>query len=273
MVSYNFELIPEKKIGALNLDRGFQYGDGLFETMICENGQILFLEDHLERLRKGLKALRITPPKSLNKETIISEVRSLAEADGLGDHIRVKLTTWRKEGGLYTPISNEANVMITVKPVQQQTDENYFIKTDFCETSTVAYSAVSFCKTLSSMSYVLAGIEKKEKEVDDLIICNTEGYVAEFISSNIFWIKDDKVYTPKLETGCVAGISRKNIIKVLENHGYKVKKVLARKYDLTYADVILSTNIAGVKIVKELEGRTYNSPRAWRTLFLKAYDL
>ncbi|GAA4841374.1 aminotransferase class IV [Algivirga pacifica] len=270
-VNYNFELLEKKKVTIPIEDRGFAYGDGLFETIIMKNDRLQFAVDHLERLQKGMKVMGFDKDvEALNLEWLLKSCRQLKEKNKFEGDVRFKLMVWRRKGGLYTPTSQGFHVLLTARDFTPVTYEEG-VTVDFCERSFVQYSAISFAKTLSSMTYVLAGIEKKEKQVDDLVLMNSEGYLCEFISSALFWVKNDQIYTPRLQTGCVAGIARKNIIQTLEDLGYKVKKVMARKQDLLTADCILSANVAGVHIVKALEGRSYKSVSTWKRIFQKAY--
>ncbi|NLR90413.1 aminotransferase class IV [Flammeovirga agarivorans] len=274
MMSYillNNEIIKTSKAGVSITDRGLQYGDGIFETMITNNGNIRFLQDHLDRISKGAKELLFEVPENiLTTDYINEQVLQLKKKNNLPEECRIKLMLWRGEGGLYTPTSKECEFALIVDEYIP-TPPRCGLETDFAETVCVAASPVSFCKTLSSLTYTLAGIEKTKKSLDDVILLSQEGFIAETISGNIFWVKDNIIFTPKVSVGCVSGISRKNIIADLENKGYKVKRVLARKADLADADAVLSTNVTGVSTIKSIGETVYKSKNGWRQVFESVY--
>ncbi|MEH0155482.1 aminotransferase class IV [Limibacter armeniacum] len=269
VVFFNSKLIPEEQVLISYKDRSFQYGDGLFETMVFTKGKIRFIKDHLERLKKGMKALAIKGGKELTTDWLLSTVSLLVKENKLKGDARVKLQLWRKEGGLYTPTNGKFNLLVSVQDLKPA--ETTALQTDFAETTFVKHSVTSPFKTTSALTYVLAGIEKSEKERDDMILMNTEGYIAEMISSNIFWIKDDVVYTPKTAVGCVAGVARRNVITTLEASGYKVRKVMARKFELLQADFVFSVNTMGVKSVIQIGDAGFRQMDAWKVLMERAY--
>ncbi|ANQ49216.1 aminotransferase class IV [Flammeovirga yaeyamensis] len=267
----NKEIIKTNKTNLPITDRGFQFGDGLFETMITKDGNIRFLEDHLERISKGLKELQINVLDDLlTPEYIREQYKTLKKKNGIEGESRIKLIVWRSGGGLYTPLSKMGHVALLTQEYQQKR-ETKNLKVDFAETVNVAPTPVSSCKTLSSLTYTLAGLEKQKRKLDDVILLNNEGYLAETISGNLFWVKNKVVFTPKISVGCVSGISRKNIIADLESKGYKVKRVFARKADIIDADAVLTTNVTGVSLITQIGEHNYKCLDAWRKVFETVY--
>ncbi|OHX66136.1 aminotransferase class IV [Flammeovirga pacifica] len=267
----NKEIIKTNKSNLPITDRGFQFGDGLFETMITKDGNIRFLRDHLDRISKGLKELQINVLDDLlTVDFINDQFKILKKKNGIEKESRVKLIVWRSGGGLYTPLSKMGHVALLVQDYQPK-KEIHNLKVDFATTVQVAPNPVSSCKTLSSLTYTLAGLEKQKRKLDDLILISQEGYLAETISGNLFWIKNKVIFTPKISVGCVSGISRKNIIADLESKGYKVKRVFARKADLVDADAVLTTNVTGVSMITQIENQNYKCLDAWRKVFETVY--
>ncbi|AZQ61456.1 hypothetical protein EI427_04210 [Flammeovirga pectinis] len=271
-ILYNNEVTKSTKTPLSINDRGLQYGDGIFETMITYSGHIRFIKDHIDRLKRGAKELQLDlTDELLDPEYYFQVVKSLKKKNNIEGECRIKLMLWRKEGGLYTPSGTESNFMISIIPFEPKLETNA-LNVDFAESIKVPITPVSFCKTLSSLTYTFAGLEKKKRELDDLILFNYEGYVAETISGNVFWVKDKVIYTPKVCVGCVSGIGRKNIIVYLESKGYKVRKVTARKVDLLDADALLTANVTGVTMIKKVGEKHYKIIDAWRKLFEQAYQ-
>jgi 4-amino-4-deoxychorismate lyase len=166
------------------------------------------------------------------------------------------LQIWRKPGGLYTPEDNKFEMLLTVKPLGLLP---YVTKTaGFSEKVTLSHSFLSRHKTCNSLPYILAALEKEKRELNELVLLDNNGNVAECISSNIFWRKKNTFYTPSLETGCIAGVMRKNVIKILKGNGFEVKKVKAKKKSLLEADTIFSSNANGLFLIEKLEDKIFN---------------
>lgn len=242
-VIYNGNLIKQDEPFLNSENRAFYYGDGLFETMIFQNGKIIFLEDHLERLSRGLLALKINIPASLNFNAITLEIKKLVKSNNISEKARIKLVVWRKPGGLFTPESNTGDFLITAKELKPLVASPRTL--DFCKSVRLSFSPFSQFKTCSSLTYVLAGIELKERGLDDVILLDTDGNVAECLYSNIFWVKGKAYFTPSLETGCIEGIRRKNLINKLAASNIEVNIVKSKPHELLEADYIFLTNVAG----------------------------
>jgi branched-chain amino acid aminotransferase/4-amino-4-deoxychorismate lyase len=244
---YNFEEVTVNK-NVLNLqNRAFLYGDGLFETMICENGKIYFLKDHWLRLTEGCKVLKMILPDQLRPEYLTELVADTT------DDLRIRLQVWRKPGGLYTPQNNEAECCITIQPfvsVSNPVKE----KVIFITEPILHFSGLSRFKTCNSLPYVMAGIAKNEANVDDVILNDVFGNIAECSSSNIFWMKDNQLFTPHLQTGCIDGIMRKQVLLEASNSGITVTEGFFKKEDLiknvTFA---FTTNVTGIYQIKQIE--------------------
>jgi len=98
--------------------------------------------------------------------------------------------------------------------------------------------------------------------VDDLVLTDPEGHIAECIASNIFWIKGDNFYTPSLKSGCINGVMRRHIINRLRETGRIVSEDLYSTEELMQSDSIFLSNAAGVYPVKNIEGKKLQSPPA-----------
>lgn len=265
LISYNFKQIDEKLFSLPYQDRGFRYGDGLFETIIYQKQKIRFFKDHLKRLKSGMKALGYEGVNGLKKDLLEQQILQLIHKNKLDNKVRVKLHIWRKPGGLYRPDNNHFNVLITVKE-EPQYFEFKTLKLAFSKEVSLAYTPFSKFKTSNSLPYIAASIEREKRGFDDLVLCNRKGIVAECTSSNIFWVKNNRIITPSLKSGCIAGVARKNMIKKLLKAGYKVEKVMSKKSQLLEADSVFLTNVAGVMHVRSIEQHKYK-------LFEKAEEL
>lgn len=247
-VLYNFNLCPETELGLSPYNRAFQYGDGFFETIIIRNGKPSFLNLHWQRITEACKALRLNLPDLLNPEFLTNQLLQLLEANNLSKvpTVRVKFLLWRKPGGLYLPNNLETDCLIIAQPSithNWQTRQ----KVVFAETVHTQYSAWSGFKSIGSLTYILAAMERANKQADEIIITDTNGNLSECNSANLFWIKDNILFTPALSTGCKNGIIRRAFQLYYGQKGMDFREVLANKTDLIQADAVFSGNVTGLQ--------------------------
>lgn len=252
---FNRKLIDFSQFPFKETERAFNYGDGLFETIIVRRGEIRFLDYHLERLHKGLKILSING-NEITKEAIEMDIQTLFSKENYRRTIRVKIHVWRKPGGLYTPQNNTANILITVS---KQLDRPKTInKAEIAENITLSYSPISGLKTCNALPYILAGLEKKEKKLDEVIILDNNGNLSECSSSNLFWVKGNVIYTPSLSSGCVAGVMRRNILEQARLSKRNIEEVLEKPTTLLTANQVFCCNVTGIYTFKSIGTQTYN---------------
>jgi len=246
--------------------RGFQYGDGLFETIIVKNGEIFFLPYHLKRLKEGLKILDIQCPPILEKNLLENSIRSLLKINELKDHARLRLSVWRCPGGLYSPTDNQAHVLLTADVFTPPPPVHH--KVSFSQQVTLYPGPTSKFKTISAIPYVLTGIEKSKRNLDDLILLDHQGHISECSVSNLFWIINGQFFTPSLNTGCIAGVRRQHILNTLKNQDIPFKEVKVGKEALLQADYIFSCNVAGIYKIGNIDDHHFevNIPEKWMKL-------
>jgi branched-subunit amino acid aminotransferase/4-amino-4-deoxychorismate lyase len=254
-LSFNYTFIPEEEFRLPYTDRGFQYGDRLFETMIMRKGRITFLEDHISRLKNGMKHLGYQQYKNISGEVIETIAKKLAEKNFLSELARIKLIVWRKEGGKYTPHDNGFNILIATEPHITPVKKEWK-KVGFAETVKLFHTPISRYKC-HSLPYVLAGVEKNERQLEELILLDYYENIAECIASNIFWVKQGIFYTPKLNSGCIAGILRKNLLEFLEKKDIPCQKVMVGKVDLLLAENIFTCNVTGIYHILSIDNQEF----------------
>jgi len=265
LLSYNFKQIEDKDFVIPYNDRGFSYGDGLFETIIYNKQKIRFLKDHLKRLKQGMKAFGFEGIDGLKRDLLEQQILRLIYNNRLSGRLKVKIQVWRRLGGLYRPNNNHFNILISVK----EAPESFEFKTlrlAFSEKVFLTYSAFSRFKTSNSLPYIVASIEKEKRGYDDLVLCNNRGIISECTSSNIFWVKNNAVFTPSIKSGCIEGIARNKMVIKLRKSGFSVKKVMYKKKKLLDADSVFLTNANGLMHVKSLGNHKY-------TIFEKGEEL
>ncbi len=242
-------------------NRAFRYGDALFETMHGYATAVQFLDNHLRRLTNSMKVLKMEIPGYFNEDYFKNRVEGLLNKNRTFKGVRLRLTVFRKGGGLYTPESNEVSYLLESEPLEE---EKYVLNRrgliiDVYPDLQKPINILSNLKTTNSLFFILAGLYRKENELDDCIILNENGRITESQSSNIFIVKGFKAYTPGLKEGCLAGTMRLTVIQILNNSGYAVNADCSlTQGDLEDADEIFLTNaISGVRWVVAFRQRRY----------------
>jgi branched-chain amino acid aminotransferase len=236
-------------------ERALYYGDSLFETIRIFNSRIPFLNKHLERLFAGMDAIRFIKPKHWNFNFFEEEILKISPSNA-----RVRLTVWRKSGGKFLPENNEVHIQIDVFELTHSefSHQNNFIKIEKSQRVMLVCDHFSNLKTLNAPRYVAAAIEAKERNLDDVILPNMYGRVGECSSSNIFMVKKNKLITPSLSEGCVAGTMRETVIELAMKSSFVVIEKPITFAALKTADEIFMTNsIRGIVGVGECCGLVY----------------
>ncbi len=248
------KFIPLNKAKISVLDRGFLYGDGVFETMRFQNGRVFLLEKHIERLYKSLKLLNISLKiKPRNLEKIVYDL--LDRNKSKSAYIKV-IVTRGKTSGLLAPKGNEQpSLIIYTLPYKGISRKQ--IKACIAEISLNEESGIAGIKSLNYLSSILCVDQAKKKGFDDVIFLNTKGFVSEASSSNVFLVKRNVLFTPSLKSGCLAGVTRGEILRLAKRFlKNKAKECLIKKNELYKADEVFLTNsLVGVMPVVKIDNR------------------
>ena len=222
-------------------NRAFKYGDALFETIKVENLKVYFIEDHYFRLMASMRMLRMEIPMNFTLEFFENELIRTVEQHNLNS-ARVRLTVFRKEGGLYNPITNQVDYLIETTPLTSIIKENY--KIDLFKDFYIYSGILSTIKTTNKIINVLASIYASENEFDNCILVNEKKYVAEAINGNIFIVKGNLIKTPAIAEGCIKGIARKKIIEIIsKTKKYTLQETEISPFELQKADEVFITNV------------------------------
>ncbi len=259
----NGDFIPENKPALTIKNRAFRFGDAAFETSRYHKGIPLFLSDHYARLIKGMDILKMNTESFISQEKLSEQIVSLITKNRIFKDARIRFTVFRNNGGLYTPETNDVSYTIEASPLE---GELYTYNTKgvlagvFDQYHKTSQPLFGF-KNANSLIYILAGIYKQENGLDDCLIMNDKGKIIEAISSNLFLIKDNTVFTPSLASGCVDGIMRKQVIKTATSLGMQVKETPGTSLsELLEADEVFLTNaIQGINRVVGIHQKRYYS--------------
>ncbi len=231
-------------------DRGFNYGDGLFETIAVFRGEPVFLRQHLNRLAEGCRRLGIPPP---DPDILADEVRRVA--GGAGKRV-VKIIVTRGSGGRgYRPPENPAPHRVVAGLDWPQRPPEWWrdgVAVRICRTPLGCNPALAGLKQLGRLEQVTAAAELADGEAEGLMI-GPAGQVVEGTMSNLFLVQDGTVHTPEL-SGCgVAGIVRGEILARCAELGIGTQERVVVPAELFQAEEIFLTNsLIGIWPVRRL---------------------
>ncbi|MFT6966394.1 MAG: branched-subunit amino acid aminotransferase/4-amino-4-deoxychorismate lyase [Marivirga sp.] len=255
MINYKGKLLARESLQFQAINRGLAFGDGLFETIMVSESTIPLLDLHWNRLSVGLNTLCINSP--FTKITLLEYIQNLiiAKKERAGTY-RVKLIIWRSGGGKYSPESNDADFIIEANAIE--VSQTTTIAHCFTSKKVTLYKTLySHLKTISALQYVIASQEKKQRGVEELLIKNHEGMLAEATAGNIFIYDHDECcfYTPPLESACINGVMRKHILNGLQNEGKSVTERAIAPDEVIGNVSLFLTNVAGIRQVLNFENR------------------
>ncbi|HET8839476.1 MAG TPA: aminotransferase class IV [Flavobacteriaceae bacterium] len=247
MINLNGKIFPagEAKLSIEN--RGYQYGDALFETIRAIHGKIVFWEDHYFRLMASMRILRMEIPMEFSPEFLENEILNLIEANELKDKpVKIKLNVHRNPGGLYKPETRKIGYMIRVweldspfyilnnEPYQVELFKDYFVNSGLLST----------LKTNNKILHVLGSIFAQENGFSNCILLNEKKMVTEALNGNLFLVQGKKIKTPPLSEGCLNGIIRKKLLEILQKlPEYIVEEKVISPFELQKADELFLTNV------------------------------
>lgn len=262
VVSYNGVFYPAGQPLLTADNRGFRYGDGLFETMFVQEGRIRLGEYHFDRLLSGMALLDFEIPPFF-AEKLTKEILAVCEANGHSATLaaRVRLVVFRGESSFLGPPDHFPNYIIQSwpLPIVHGPGESGLV-IDIFPDGRKACDALSNLKSNNYLLYILAAHYAKKQGLDDCLVLNSQSRVADSTIANLFYIRQGQFYTPSLSEGPVAGIMRRHLLEALPQAGYIVHEQPVTPEDLLTADEIFLTNaLKGISPVRSLRGRAYSN--------------
>jgi aminodeoxychorismate lyase len=262
-ISYNGTCIPARDFGIAPSNRSFRYGDGVFETIRVEDGHMLWADRHYQRLRRSAAILQMILPEPFRLETMQEQVLELVQHNHPGGGaVRIRFSLYRNDGGLYTPASNRASYIIESEALPEAgyrfADKG--LQVDIFPDLGKPLGTISNLKTSSALMFVMASLYKTRENLDDCLILNHRGAIAEATSSNVFLVRGQELLTPGLDQDCVDGVMRSVILELAASNGLKVRETALALNHLEQADEVFLTNtIQGISWVRRFRHVTYKN--------------
>jgi len=240
-------------------NHSYRYGDGLFETMKMVNGKIELIKFHFERLFYSMQVLGFRVPVLFSENEIIKQINLLAEKNNCARLARIRLSVSRGEGGI-NDCDDELQYTIECFAADEninRLNENGFI-IDIFPDAVKSCDKFSNLKSATYLHYVMAARFAKENKLNDALVLNQHNRICEASIANLFWIKNEIIYTPPLSDGCVMGTMRKYLLHKLPVAGFAVRESICTAEDLQDADELFLTNaVYGMRWVKEFRDKSY----------------
>lgn len=246
MINFNGTIVDGTNIISIN-NRGYVYGDALFETIKISAGNILFWEDHYFRLMASMRIMRMEIPMNFTMDFLENEIFKTLETNNFQEiSARVKLLVHRNEGGLYSPDTNNISFIIIAKhlpnPLYSINESMYEV--DIFKDYFISPDLLSTLKTNNKALNVIGSIYAKENNLQNCLLLNTDKQVIEALNGNIFLVKSNIIKTSPILNGCLKGIMRKQIIDIIKIFPeYTLEESSISPFELQQADELFLTNV------------------------------
>lgn len=241
-------------------NRSFRYGDGCFETMKVYQGQLLLADLHFERLIASLHLLHFHIPAHFTKDYFTGLIRELCRLNSVSELARVRLTVWRAGTGLYDPVDHTPHFIIQCWELPEHIFElnSAGLVLDVFPDAVKSCDKIANVKSNNCLPYVLAALYAKQHQVNETVLLNQHGRVADTSIANIFIVRNNHVYTPPLTEGGVCGVMRKYLLQ--KEFPFRISEQPLTVKDLQTADEIFLTNaIFGVRWVGRFRNSSYGN--------------
>lgn len=263
MTNFNGTISDKEQLLSIK-NRGYAYGDTLFETIKVSHGKLFFWEDHYFRLMASMRIMRMEIPMNFTMEFLEEQIQNTLKASNLDKaSARVKLSVHRNEGGLYLPSTNEVSFIISAKQIEE---DFYIVKSDFYEVDLfkdyyVSPTLLSTLKTNSKALNVVGSIYAKENNLNNCLLLNTNKHVIEALNGNVFLVNGNLIKTPPISDGCLKGVMRKQIIDLLKtSKDYEFVEDSISPFELQKADEIFITNvIVGIQPITKYRKKLFTT--------------
>jgi branched-chain amino acid aminotransferase len=272
----NGKYSSEKTATVSVFDHGLLYGDGIFEGIRAYNGRVFKLKEHIDRLFDSAKAILLTIP--ISHEAMMMAVVDTFRKNNIKDgYARLMVTRGSGTLGLNPRSCREPQVIIIADKIQLYPPDHYTRGLDIVTVPTTRNHSNSVNPAIKSLNYlnnILAKIEANNAGVEEAIMLNTAGFVAECTGDNVFIMKNGELFTPTLSSGALYGITRNVVMDLARTAGITVREIQMTRYDLFVADECFLTGTGAELIpVVKIDGRVTGTGKPGKVtkLLVKLY--
>jgi len=241
-------------------NRGLRYGDGLFETLLYKNGELVLKDLHMARLWKGLTLLQFELPRLFTQGYVLRNIEVLVKKNG-HQSARVRLQVLRGDGGVFDTEKMAPQFIIESWDLPAHAGElnSNGLELTIYSDATKTCDSFSGLKHCNYLPYAMAAIYAKKNQCNEAILLNQYSRVCDASTANIFVIKDNVIYTPAADEGCIAGTRREFYLGALPQLGYVMQASSITVQQLSEADELFVSNaIHPLRWVSGLEELRYD---------------
>lgn len=246
------------------LDRGFLYGDSVFETLRTYGKRLFALDEHVERLSNSARQVFIPLPLAEGELQALLE-RTVAESSYSECYVRVMVTRGRAALGLDPKSAVEPRLVIILAQLVPPPEQDYRegIRAISFQTSRIAdHTSASGAKLGNYLVAVLAQKKASEADAKEALIVSASGEVIEGATSNLFWIKDDVLATVPVGAGILPGITRAHLLRLAPGLGWTISFEVPRLSELLESRaVFISSSIRELVSVVAIDGQAVGDGR------------
>ncbi|MBS83228.1 MAG: aminodeoxychorismate lyase [Gammaproteobacteria bacterium] len=261
MSKTSINIFVNKKTVSSN-DRGFNFGDGLFETILVQEGRPLFLQEHIQRLHKGCNILGLSKPS----ETIIKKNIILSIGKAKNCVIKIIYTRGNSEYGYKINNNSSPNLYFFKRIKRNKFNFNKDKKLGISNYILKPNAYLSKIKHLNRLDQIMISKElENHSRFCDMIAVDENNHIIECISSNVFFVTlkrnlNPVFYTPIIKSTGIEGIMRNKVISYLRNKKFevKIKDILLNKIHL-YDACFITNSINGITFISQIKKTKFSS--------------
>lgn len=260
-VSVNGKIVDAGKPVLMADNRGYRYADGLFETMKMINGKIILEKLHFERLMNGLRLLKIKDHSSLTAKKLGTDILKLSKKNKCEKLARIRLSVFRGHGGPHDR-NEDPGWLIECRPADVSINQinKKGLVIDLYTAMQKTCDEFSNLKSANFLPYTMAAQFAKVQKLDDCLVGNIKGQIADATIANVFLVKNKLVITPALTEGCVNGVMRRYLVEKLKNSDLEIREGVVTKNDLeTFDEVFLTNAMYGMRWVRQFRDKKYGN--------------
>jgi branched-chain amino acid aminotransferase len=262
MINYNGSIQDTSNYSIEN-NRGFLFGDAIFETIKVNGTKILFLEEHYLRLMASMRICRMEIPMNFTMEFMEEEILKLIALQANTVSNRIRFSVFRNAEGFYHPTSNDVQFIITCSELAS--DSYVFSSTTYevelFKDFHISKHLLATLKTNNKMINVVASIFAKENGFENCLLINEGKNVVEATNGTIFMKMGNQIITPPTSDGCLNGIMRKQVIAIVAKmEGIEMIEKSISPFDLQKADELFISNvITGIQPITKYRKKEFTS--------------
>ncbi len=260
-VNLNGKIIAENEPLFTSQNRAFRYGDGLFESFRAFGQEIPFFKAHFNRLLSGMKLLQMDMPITFTETFIFNEIQHLLRVNKFFKSAVIRFSVFRNDGGKFLPKTNTVSYLIETT----SSNESAYVLNNkgltigvFSDFPKVA-TPFSWFKSANAQIYIAAALSAHSAGMDDVLLVNEKNEIMEATSSNVFFVRENYLFTPSLDSGIVQGIMRQKVIEVaLKNNFIVYDEVAINEQEIgTFDEIFLTNSVKGIQWISAYKSHRF----------------